>query len=425
MTFSHSARRMLALAISIALSGAMLAAHATDAPLTLEDAVQRGVADAPSLKARTATIAAMQEDAVRAGRLPDPTLAVGINNYPITAPGAFSLRSDPMTMRTVGFTQAIPSRAAREADRSLAAAQIDAADAESTDTTQAVQERIANAWIDLWSAQQRRAVLETLRHESVLAVQIAEARLRGGDGSATDTLAAHADTVALDNRVEGADADIAAAQAGLQHWLAETVTTLGSAPDFSHLRVAATQLEATIDQQAPMQVWQAREHVAQAALEQARATRHPDWNVSVQYGQRATGLSDMVMVQVGVSLPLFTRNRQDRNISAREEAWDAARDAHEEAYRGQREAIARAVAGWQGWGRQIERYQNTLLPLARDRASTALAAYRGGSSLQPWLDARRDEIELHLNYVDALAARARLWAALAYLLPTSAAEATP
>jgi hypothetical protein len=51
-----------------------------------------------------------------------------------------------------------------------------------------------------------------------------------------------------------------------------------------------------------------------------------------------------------------------------------------------------------------------------------LAGYRGGGALQAWLDARRDEIELRLGYADALASRARLWVALAYLLP---AEVTP
>jgi hypothetical protein len=84
--------------------------------------------------------------------------------------------------------------------------------------------------------------------------------------------------------------------------------------------------------------------------------------------------------------------------------------------------VTRALASWQGWGRQLERYRQTLLPLARDRARTALAGYRGGGSLQPWLDARRAEIELRLNYVDALAEHARLWASLAYLLPS---EVTP
>jgi len=137
------------------------------------------------------------------------------------------------------------------------------------------------------------------------------------------------------------------------------------------------------------------------------------------YGKRAPYLSDMVTLQVGVSLPLFTRNRQDRGISAKQAQWDAVQAAHEDARRAQVEAVTRALATWQGWNRQIQRYQDTLLPLDRDRATTALAGYRGGGMLQPWLDARRDEIELRLSYADALAARARLWASLAYLLPTS------
>ena len=124
-----------------------------------------------------------------------------------------------------------------------------------------------------------------------------------------------------------------------------------------------------------------------------------------------------------MSLPLFTRNRQDRGISAKQAERDAVQADHEDARRAQREAVARNVASWQGWGRQIERYQATLLPLARDRGRTALAGYRGGGSLQPWIEARRSEIELRLQYADALAAHARLWASLAYLMPSL--ETTP
>ena len=52
-------------------------------------------------------------------------------------------------------------------------------------------------------------------------------------------------------------------------------------------------------------------------LDEARAEKHPDWSVGATYGSRVRGLSDMVSVQVSVSLPLFTRNRQDRGIAAR------------------------------------------------------------------------------------------------------------
>ncbi|HET8763733.1 MAG TPA: TolC family protein [Rhodanobacter sp.] len=396
-----------------------IAAQATTAPpLTLDAAVRQGVSGAPLLAARRADLDAVRDEAARAGRLPDPSLTFGVSNYPVTGPGAFSLRSDAMTMSTIGVMQAIPSRAARAAERSLAGAQVDAAEAERTATAQEVRVRVANAWIGVWAATRQRSLLDDLHDESALAVQIAKARLRGGSGSAADVLATQAEALALANRIEAAGAELQAARASLQRWLGDMPATLAEAPDFGQLPVAADQLERDTDRQAPMQAWQARERVADAALEQARASKHPDWNVDVTYGRRAPYLADMVMVQVGVSLPLFARNRQDRAISAKQAARDAVESAHEDARRAQRETVARDIAAWQGWGRQIARDRAALLPLAHDRSAVALAAYRGGGTLQPWLDARRDEIALRLDYAAALAARARAWAALAYLLPT-------
>ena len=422
--FSFSFTRCPLVSGLVAFSFAIAATtvHAVDAPLTIQTAVQRGLARAPQLDARTADIAAVQEEAARAGRLPDPALTFGVANYPVTAPGAFSLRSDGMTMRTIGVTQAIPSRATRNAERGLADAQIDAAAASRVAATQTLQERIADAWIDAWAAQQQRVLLDELHDESVLAIEVTQARLRGGEGSASDVLATRAAAALLDNRLVAADADRDAAQASLQRWVGATPGLLADAPDFGQLPVNTESLQRSIDEQAPMQAWAAREKVAQAALDQARAAKRPDWNVSAMYGKRAPGMSDMVTLEVSVSLPLFARNRQDRGISAKQAQRDAAQADREDARRAQREGVARAAATWNGWSRQIERYQATLLPLARDRAQTALASYRGGGTLQAWLDARRDEIELRLSYAEALAARARLWASLAYLLPS---EVTP
>ncbi|QBB70727.1 TolC family protein [Pseudolysobacter antarcticus] len=414
-------RPALRLATILCAASAMTA-HAVEPPLTFAAAVHRGLAHAPQLDARDSDLAAMRDEAVRAGRLPDPALTFGVANFPVTAPGAFSFRSDGMTMRTIGVMQTIPSRAARAAERGLADAQINAAQANRVATTQTVQERIADAWIAVWATERAQSLLVELHNESALAVQTTQARLRGGEGGASDALATRAAAALLDNRLEAIDADRAAAQASLQRWVGPISGDLAEAPDFSRLPVNPESLQKSIDAHAPMQAWAAREHVAQAALDQARAAKRPDWSVSAMYGQRAPGLSDMVSVQFSVSLPLFSRNRQDRGISAKQAQRDAAQADHEDARRAQQEAIARAAATWQGWNRQIERYEETLLPLARDRVQTALASYRGGGVLQPWLDARRDEIELRLSYAEALAARGRLWASLAYLLPS---EVTP
>ncbi len=419
----HIARHRMVAGLAAFLCGVVVTvAHAAEPGLTLEAAVRQGLARAPQIEARAADVLAMREEAARAGRLPDPTLTFGLDNYPVTGPEAFSLRSDGMTSRTIGVMQAIPSRTARRAERELAGARIDAARADRVATAQSVRERIAGAWIDVWVVEQQRRLLAALYDEATLAAQVAQARLRGGEGSAVDALATRAEVATLDNRLDALQADLAAAQAGLQRWTGAPTRTLAATQDFDHLPVDADQLASRIDQQAPLQAWAAREQVAQAALQQARAAKQPNWSVGASYGRRAPGLSDMVMLEVGVSLPLFTRNRQDRGISARQAQWDAVQADHEDARRAQREAVTRAVASWKGWGRQIERYRQTLLPLARDRARTALAGYRGGASLQPWLDARREEIQLRLDYTDALAAHARLWASLAYLLPS---EVTP
>ncbi|MEI7036575.1 TolC family protein [Fulvimonas yonginensis] len=419
MSSRFAAWRAAAPGLAMALAWAMAAAaHAAQTPLTLDEAVRQGTARAPLLAASSADIDAAREEAMRAGRLPDPSLTAGVSNYPVTGPGAFGIASDPMTMRTLGVMQAIPSRASREAERGLADARIGAAEAQRTLTAQAVHQRVAEAWIALWAAQRKRDLLEELRGESVLAVTLTQARLRGGVGSAADALAARAEAAALDNRIAGVDAERAAARAGLQRWLGDPAPTLAEAPDFDRLPVSPDELEQDVDRQAPLQAWQAREQLAQAELDRARAAKHPDWSVSASYGQRALGRPDMVMLQVGVSLPLFTRNRQDRGISARQAQRDAVAFAHEDARRAQREAVARAIADWQGWGAQLARYRDTLLPLDHDRVSAALAAYRGGGGLQPWLDARRDQIEHRLAYADALAAHARAWAALAYLMPS-------
>lgn len=398
-------------------------AYAVERPLTLDAAVQRGLASAPQLEARSADIGAAREESARAGRFPDPSLTLGLNNYPVTAPGAYSLRSNPMTMRSVGITQVIPSRATRDAERQRAGAQIDVALASRIATAQTQRERIADAWIGVWAYGKQLALLRELQGESALAVKMAKARLRGGEGSATDVLAARAEALTLDNQLEASAAALSASQTSLQRWVVGTAPVLADAPDFARLPIDPSVLTQSIDQQAPLQLWQAREQMADAALAEARAAKHPNWSVGMAYGHRVPGLSDTVTLQVSVSLPLFTRNLQDRGISAKQAERDAVQADHEDARRGQREVVARTIATWRGWNRQIVRDQDALLPLARDRATTALAAYRGGASLQPWLDARRDEIELRLTYADALAARAQLWASLAYLLPVS--ETTP
>ncbi len=414
--------RMVPIALlAVLVNLTALPAFAGDNSLSLQQAVAAAAERAPSLLARDASRRAASEELVRADALPDPTLSFGVQNFPIGGPDAFTITQDRMTMRRIGVTQQLPSRSKRNARRDNAQAALDLADARRIETLLDVKRAAAQAWVQLWAAQRERALLQDLLDQNALAVRASRARLAGGGGSASDALAARSTDLELQNRLDDADARIAQARAGLQRWLGEVpVETAAPAPDFMQPPIPETRLLANLDRQGPLLAWDAREASADAALALARAEKHPDWSVGGGFARRGAGASNVVWLEVGIGLPLFPGNRQDRGISARSADLEAVRASREDARRMQAEAVRKAFARWQGLGRQVVRTRDTLLPLTHDRSRIALAAYSGGASLQDWLDARRDEIDARIDYADILAAWGQAWAELAYLLPDSA-----
>ena len=419
LTRAFPARRWLChLCAALLLVAPLAWADEPTTALTLEAATRRATEHAPLLDARLASQEAAREEAGRAGALPDPQLAVGIEDLAIQGPGAFTAGGDPQTQRTVGLTQVLPSRAKRQAQRDVAGANIEQAASTTAMTRLAIEQHVAVAWINAWGAHHEVEMLQALRREWAVDVTVAEARLRGGTGSAADVLAMRTEALDLENRIDDATSREAQARAALERWFGGPVTEpLADAPDFAVLAHDQPALLASVDRQGNLLDWPAREHAAEAALEVAKAEKHPEWSVGFTYGSRVHGLSDMVSLQVGVSLPLFTRNRQDRGISARADDLDAVRAEHDDARRQQAEAVQAAWAQWDSLGRQARRHLDQLLPQANDRAALALAAYRGGGDIQPLLEARRDEISHHTDYAHMLTDYGRAWAALTYLLP--------
>lgn len=412
----------LALLLSVAASPGRAADSPQPPEMTLDQAVRRAIERAPMLHARQAQIRAAQEEAHRASALPDPKLSLGIQDLPVTGGDAFDPSVDNFTMKKIGVMQEFPARAKRDARQSLADRTIDQATALTMSDELAVKRAAAEAWVSLWAAQHEVEALQTLREESTLAVRIARARLRGGAATAVDVLATQAADLELENRREAARAQVEYARAMLGRWLGESAeATTDSSPDFSNLPIGQGALVKALDRQGPLLPWQAREQMAAAQVDLARAEKHPDWSVAVSYGQR-NRFSDLLSVEFSIDLPLFAVNRQDRGVAARQADYEATLDAHEDARRVQLQQLQTDLAQWAALKRQVARDEEQLLPLARDRSRIALAAYRGGGELQPWLNARRDEIEVQVTHVRMSGELGRAWAALAFVLPQ---ERTP
>lgn len=389
-------------------------------PLSFDEAVALAGRGAPILDARSADITAAREEAARAAALPDPQLMVGIENMPVSGSGAFRPDGNDMTMKKIGVMQEFPARAKREARQLIADRQVERAEALSAIEQLEVQEQAAQAWLAAWAARSELGSYAALREQAALVVTLAKARLSGGTGSAVDVMAAQAAALEVENRIDGVQARLEAARASLARWLdlpPGQLPEVGLAPTITELPFTESVLLLTIDRQRELLDWRYREAIAEAEIALASADKRPDWSIAAAYGQRDGSRADMVMVEFRIGLPLFTRNRQDRAVAARRAELASLVAERQEARRAQKEAIARAIAEWHGLTQQVERQESEILPLARDRSETAVAVFGGGGPLQPWLDARRDELEIHIEHARHLGELGRVWAALAYLMP--------
>jgi hypothetical protein len=95
--------------ITTALLGVLFSAPVCarqDMPLTLAEAEALALVAEPGQQALEARAAALDEQAVVAGELPDPMLRVGLNNFPLES-GGFS--TEGMTQAMIGYRQAFPA----------------------------------------------------------------------------------------------------------------------------------------------------------------------------------------------------------------------------------------------------------------------------------------------------------------------------
>jgi outer membrane protein TolC len=148
----------------------------------------------------------------------------------------------------------------------------------------------------------------------------------------------------------------------------------------------------------------------------AKSSRERDWSVEVGYSQRRPNFDNMISVVVAIDLPFSKEKRQDRDVASKLAEAEQARAQHEDALRMHEAEVKGLLADWNTAGKRLERYDSVLLPLARERAQAALAAYRGGrGEVAGVLEADRALAETELARIQSETERARAWAGLNYM----------
>ena len=361
--------------VFVALLSAAMPSFAFAQPLTFEDALSRAET-APSVQARSLDVEARRATAIAAGRLPDPKLGVGLDNFPVSGPPAFTYAGDSMTMARVGISQDVPNAAKRHAQQGRAQADIAAAEANGVAEARRVRVAAALAWIDLYYAGRRLAVIDAIiARQNGLAVA-ARSGVASGSARPAQTLDIRQAIAALEDRRSEVAADAVRARSMLARWTGDAnPEVVGTIPDFA---INPSGLREAVDQHPDLNAAMARTRQAEADVTAARATKRPDWSFDVAYQRRADRYGDMVSAGVTISLPLFAGTRQDPMIAASSASASAALAEQEDMRRALAADLQAGIADHVMHHEQWMRSRDDLLPLARQQVDLEIASYSAG-----------------------------------------------
>jgi outer membrane protein TolC len=400
------------------------AAAADEGPLSLEDAVDKALQEAPQVAASAATLEGAIAVAPSAGRLPDPELVTGVDNLPVTTADRYSLTRDFMTMRKIGVMQTFPNGEKRRLQGERAQREIAVAQGEVRKTRFDTARAVAEAWIAAAVAEESLARLRTLKPHAELEASAGRAALASGRASAAEALAAQSLVAELDERILVLEQEVDMRRAELARWISrDAERPLAGFPTDRDLSHSPESLLTTVAEHPPLAPVLAKLAEAQTEVELARAQKRPDWSAEFDYAKRGPDFSNMVSLEFHIGLPLFAKNRQNPVIAeklAMVRAQEAERDAEVRMHTAE---IRAQVAQWRRGRERLQNYATELLPLARDRSRAAVASYGAGrGDLRLAIDALTHEINTQLDYVQLEGTVANAWAVLQFLHDTGTSK---
>ncbi|WP_273455036.1 TolC family protein [Nevskia ramosa] len=388
--------------------------------LTLDAARRIAVDHQPMLEAQALAIDAARESAVAARQLPDPQLKGGVSDLTITGDHVGTLTRQNDTQFTVGIAQAFP----RADKRRLRGERIDAeaglAERQLRKDGLSIERDVGLAWLDVWKPLQALTLARASEREAQLQLDALRIAYRNGRSAQADVRAATVALELLRDQIAKLEQDGYHARGALSRWLGEAAYAPlpAGTPVFPEPPPLGAMLEA-LRRHPHVDIAAAEVEVAAADVALAKQAYRPDFSVEVGYGHRPA-FSDYINLQVGIDLPVFTANRQDRGLAARQAELARAEALREDSWREHAAELRLNHWDWTLLGQRLSRYDETILPEADARIEAARLAWAAGSgSLAAVLEARRAALDLRLSRLDLETDRSRHALALRYLGATA------
>jgi outer membrane protein TolC len=377
----------LHLVVLLMLAGLPAIARDQPKPLTLDDAVTLAITTDPWLSGSQHREDALFSESVAAKALPDPRVSLMLANIPTDS---FEVGQEAMTQLTLGVSQAFP----RGNTRALSGRQkLEQAAQEPLlreDRKARLAATVRQLWLDAFQAEESIRLIELDRSLFEYLVDATRASYSSAVGRARqhDIIRAQLELTRLEDRLTVLRQQLESSRRVLSEWIGGHAL-LPLADTWPRLEVStrlAGQLESEqelfdeISQHPGLLAFDLRIAAMQTSVELARQQYAPQWGLSAQYGHRRDDLmgrerADLLSVGVTFDLPVFTGNRQDKNVSAAVSRVAALRTDKTIMVRKMLAELKTALSRVERLNERKALYAQQLLPQMAEQAEAALAAY--------------------------------------------------
>jgi outer membrane protein TolC len=392
------------------------AAHAQDAGLTLDEALQIATSRSSSIQAAQASVRGSSDVVVKAGQLPNPTLNLSVQDLPVNGPNAFTIGQDNFTMRGIGIQQEWVSREKRRLQTTLADRAVERDKSTYLEKVAEVRQQTAMAWLNAIYAKKAVALSQALVDHLSQELAARQASYRGAKGTAVDVAQANLTLGNARDELINAQQDEKTALIVLSRWTAAgNVLDVAGTPPELESQVSSLSVEQLAQVQPSLIAARAAISLADADTDVTRSNRSPNWTWGLTYFKSGGKFPDYVSVGVSIPLPIHRRNVEDRDVEQKSEMGTQARLAYEDTERQVVADIQSLTAKLASGRERLANAKQAVLPAAEQKVQLANAAYRSGAgTLSDALDARHIQLEADLQVLNLERDVSLVWAQLEY-----------
>ncbi|MBT0323316.1 TolC family protein, partial [Vibrio campbellii] len=357
--------------------------------------------------------AAMRETGVASATLMDPKLKVGFGGLPVDS---FKFDEDPMTNISVGLMQQFERGSTLDLQQKKANQQADGLGLQVHARELEVANSMTQLWLELGYQQQAEQILRENRKLMKEMEIFIQTNYSIGKSEAQDLLNAQLQVSKLDEKLQANAQMQRRLTSQLSEWLGSDWLANDQALHASNQLSWDTlnsKLASSIDSTKHYQQLSQHPMVKMAdvsisanktQVEIAEQAYNPQFGVEVMYAYRQADnmmgepASDLVSAYLTMDIPLFTGDRQDRNLAAAQYQVGAAQSQKDTLLTQMNAKVNTLLVDRSNLTQRLERYQSTLLPQAKARIQAVERGYQNNTAqFNDVISATTDELALQLE----------------------------